>query len=77
MLKIQENNLEHSYLCENMFSHFDKIDAPNEAREETIKDFISVADGIIVVGDIVSKMDYILDFANEINMEVEYLEDAE
>jgi hypothetical protein len=77
MSKIQENNLENSYFCEEMFSHFDNINAPDEDKKEIIKDFISVADGIIVVGDIVSKMDYILDFANEINMEVEYLEDTE
>lgn len=76
MSKIQENNLENSYFCEEMFSHFENINASDDAKEEIIKDFISVADGIIVVGDIVSKMDYILDFANEISMEVEYLEDA-
>lgn len=77
MSKIQENNLENSYFCEDMFSHFDNINAPNDDKKEIIKDFISVADGIIVVGDIVSEMKYILDFANEINMEVEYLENAE
>ena len=77
MSKIQEKHLENSYFCEDMFSHFDSINAPINAKEEVIKDFISVADGIIVIGDIVSKMNYILDFANEINMEVEYLENAE
>ena len=77
MSKIQENNLENSYFCEDMFLHFDSINAPDDAKEEIIKDFISVADGVIVVGDIVSEMNYILDFANEINMEVEYLENAE
>lgn len=77
MSKIQENDLENSYFCEDMFSHFDTINAPDDDKKEIIKDFISVADGIIVVGNIVSKMDYILDFANEINMEVEYLENAE
>lgn len=77
MSKIQKNNLEHSYFCEDMFSHFDKINAPNEAKKETIKDFLSVADGIIVVGMITDEMAYVLDFADEINMEVEYLENAE
>ena len=77
MSKIQENNLEHSYFCEDMFSHFENINAPTNAKEEVIKDFISVADGIIVVGDIADKMNYILDFADEIKMEVEYLEYAE
>ena len=77
MSKIQENNLENSYFCEDMFSHFDDINAPNEAKQETIKDFLSVADGIIVVGSIADNMAYVLDFADEINMEVEYLEDAE
>lgn len=77
MSKLQENNLENSYFCEDMFSHFDSINAPSNAKEEVIKDFLSVADGIIVVGDIVSEMNYVLDFADEIKMEVEYLENAE
>lgn len=77
MSKIQENNLENSYFCDDMFSHFDRINAPKEAKQEAIKDFLSVADGIIVVGDIVREMDYVLDFADEIKMEVEYLENAE
>ena len=77
MSKIQENNLENSYFCEDMFSHFDKINAPIEAKEEAIKDFISVADGIIVVGKIADNMAYVFDFADEINMEVEYIENTE
>jgi hypothetical protein len=77
MSKLQENNLDNSYFCEDMFSHFDKIDAPSEAREETIKDFISVADGIVIVGDTTDDMAYVLDFAEEINMEVEYIENTE
>lgn len=76
MSKLQENNLEHSYFCEDMFSHFGNINAPIEAKQEAIKDFLSVADGIIVVGDIVSEMNYVLDFADDIKMEVEYLENA-
>ena len=77
MSKMQENNLENSYFCEDMFSHFDNINAPNEAKQETIKDFLSVSDGIIVVGSISDNMAFVLDFADEINMEVEYLENAE
>lgn len=77
MSKIQENNLENSYFCEDMFSHFDTINAPKEAKQEVIKDFLSVADGIIVVGGITNEMAFVLDFADEINMEVEYCEDAE
>ena len=77
MSKIQENSLENSYFCEDMFSHFDNIDAPNEAKQDTIKDFLSVADGIIVVGAISDNMAFVLDFADEINMEVEYIENAE
>ena len=77
MSKLQENNLENSYFCEDMFSHFDSINAPNEAKQEIIKDFLSVADGIIVIGKITDNMAYVLDFADEINMEVEYLENSE
>lgn len=77
MSKIQENNLENSYFCEDMFSHFDTINAPIEAKREVIKDFLSVADGIIVVGKITDNMSFVLDFADEINMEVEYIENAE
>ena len=76
MSKIQANNLENSYFCEEMFSHFDKINVPNEDKQEVIKDFLSVADGIIVVGEITNNMEYVLDFADEINMEVEYIENA-
>ena len=76
MSKIQANNLENSYFCEDMFSHFDKINVPNEDKQEVIKDFLSVADGIIVVGEITNNMEYVLDFADEINMEVEYIEDT-
>ena len=77
MSKIQENNLNNSYFCEDMFSHFDSINASKQDKEEVIKDFISFADGIIVVGNITENMSYVLDFAEEINMEVEYLEDTE
>ena len=77
MSKLQENNLENSYFCEDMFSHFDRINAPIEAKQEAIKDFLSVADGIIVVGKISDNMAYVLDFADEISMEVEYIEDTE
>lgn len=77
MSKFQENNLEHSYFCEDMFSHFDRINAPEEAKQETIKDFLSVADGIIVVGNITDNMSCVLNFADEINMEVEYIENTE
>lgn len=77
MSKIQENDLDNSYFCEDMFSHFDRINAPKEAKQETVKDLISVADGIIVAGSIADNMAYVLDFADEINMEVEYLEDTE
>lgn len=77
MSTIQEKNLNNSYFCEDMFSHFDSINASKQDKEEVIKDFISFADGIIVVGNITENMSYVLDFAEEINMEVEYLEDTE
>lgn len=77
MSTIQEKNLNNSYFCEDMFSHFDSINASKQDKEEVIKDFISFADGIIVVGDITENMSYVFDFAEEINMEVEYLEDTE
>lgn len=77
MSTIQEKNLNNSYFCEDMFSHFDSINASKQDKEEVIKDFISFADGIIVVGDITENMSYVFDFAKEINMEVEYLEDTE
>lgn len=76
MSKIQENDLDNSYLCEEMFSHFDRINASKEAKQEAVKDLISVADGIIVVGSIADNMTYVLDFADEINMEVEYIENT-
>ena len=77
MTEIQANNLDNSYFCEDMFSHFNKINAPTEDKQEIIKDFLSVADGIIVVGKIPDNMTYVLDFADDIKMEVEYIEKAE
>ena len=76
MTEIQANNLDNSYFCEDMFSHFNKINAPTEDKQEIIKDFLSVADGIIVVGGFADNMAYVLDFADEINMEVEYIENT-
>lgn len=76
LCEIQSKNLEHSYFCRDMFRHFDSIDAPESARQETIKDFLSVADGIIVIGNTTNEMDFVLDFAKEINMEVEYIKNA-
>lgn len=76
MLKLQAKTPEHSYFCKDMSLQFDKINATDETKQETIKDFLSIADRIMVVGNIVSEMCYILDFANELKMEVEYLENA-
>ena len=73
MAEIQANNLDNSYFCEDMFSHFDSINAPKKAKQEAIKDFLSVTDGIIIVGNVSKNMGYVLDFAYEINMEVEYI----
>ena len=77
MMKIQEKNLENTYFCEAMFSHFDHLLLPQEAKQEAIKDLVSVADGIIVVGSVTEDMSYVLDFADEINMEVVYIENTE
>lgn len=78
MSVMQENHLEHSYFCREMFSHFDGLNAPIEAKDEAIKDFLSVSDGIIVIGNVYTiNMKKDLLFAKEINMEVEYIEDAE
>ena len=74
--KIQENNLDHTYLCNDMFSHFNRLSLHNNAKIEAMKDVVSVVDGIIVIGYITDDMLEILDFAEEIKMEVEYLEDA-
>lgn len=72
--KIQERNSEHTYLCNDMFLHFNRINLPHNAKQEALKDVVSVSDGIIVVGHISDDMLYVLDFAEEINMEVEYIE---
>ena len=77
MSKIQETNLQHSYFCEDMFLHFKMIYATEEEKREVIKDFLSVSDGIIVVGEITDKMNYALDFAEKIGLEVEYIENTE
>lgn len=77
MSKMQETNLQHSYFCEDMFSHFKMLYATEEEKREVIKDFLSVSDGIIVVGEITDEMNYALDFAEIIGLEVEYVENPE
>lgn len=77
MCKIQKKDFYNSYFCREIFSHFDSINAPEDAKEEAMKDIISVSDGIVLVGEEDEAMKYILDFADEINMEVEHIENTE
>ena len=75
MCNIQKNDFCNSYFCREIFSHFDSINAPEDAKEEAMKDIISVSDGIVLVGEEDESMKYILDFAADIKMEVVRIEE--
>ena len=71
LCRLQKRDFENTYICKEMFSHFNLIGATNSNTTEAIKDILTVSDKIVVVGNI-SEADE-LNFADEINMEVEYL----
>ena len=77
MSKLQENNLEHSYFCEDMFSHLQYGEIGYDAEMENCLDLLSVADKLIVASDLSKGVCKEIDFANLVGMEVEYLENTE
>jgi hypothetical protein len=60
-----------------LFSHLRYGEIGYDAEIELCLDILSVCDKLIVASDITKGVAKEIDFANLVNMEVEYIEDAE
>ena len=60
-----------------VFSHLEYGEIGYEAEIEACLDILSVCDKLVVASDISKGVAKEIDFANLVNMEVEYLEDTE
>jgi hypothetical protein len=75
---LQVADLENTYICPLLaLSHIEYGEIGFEAEMENCLDILSVCDKLIVASDLSKGVCVEIDFANIINMEVEYLEDAE
>jgi hypothetical protein len=75
---LQIADLDNVYICPLItFSHLDYGEAGYRAEMDLCLDLLSVTDKLIVASDISKGVAEEIDFANLVNMEVEYLEDAD
>ena len=75
---LQIADLENTYICPLLvFSHLEYGEIGYEAEIEACLDILSVCDKLIVASDISKGVAKEIDFANLVNMEVEYLENSE
>lgn len=75
---LQVADLENTYICPLMsLSHLQYGEIGYRAEMDLCLDLLSVADKLIVASDISKGVAEEIDFANLVNMEVEYLEDTE
>lgn len=75
---LQVADLENTYICPLLtFSHLQYGEIGYDAEIESCLDLLSVCDKLIVASDISKGVAKEIDFANLVNMEVEYLEDTE
>ena len=75
---LQIADLENTYICPLLvFSHLEYGEIGYEAEIEACLDILSVCDKLVVASDISKGVAKEIDFANLVNMEVEYLEDTE
>ena len=75
---LQVNDLENSYICPLLlFSHLRYGEIGYDAEMELCLDILSACDKLIVASDISKGVAKEIDFANLVNMEVEFLEDTE
>ena len=75
---LQVNDLENTYICPLLlFSHLRYGEVGYDAEMELCLDILSSCDKLIVASDISKGVAKEIDFANLVNMEVEYLEDTE
>jgi hypothetical protein len=75
---LQVNDLENTYICPLLaFSHLKYGEIGYEPEMDLCLDLLSIADKLIVASDISKGVAKEIDFANLVNMEVEYLENTE
>jgi hypothetical protein len=75
---LQVADLENTYICPLLaFSHLQYGEIGYDAEMENCLDLLSVCDKLIVASDLSKGVAKEIDFANLVNMEVEYLEDTE
>lgn len=76
---LQVNDLENTYICPLLvFSHLEYGEIGYDAEIEACLDILSACDKLIVASDFLTSkgVQKEIDFANLVNMEVEYLEDT-
>lgn len=74
---LQVSDLENSYICPLLlFSHLKYGEIGYDAEMELCFDILSICDKLIVASDVSKGVEREIDFANLVNMEVEYLEDT-
>jgi hypothetical protein len=75
---LQIADLENTYICPLLaFSHLKYGEIGYESEMENCLDLLSVCDKIIVASELSKGVSKEIDFANLVNMEVEYLENTE
>ena len=74
---LQVADLENTYICPLLaFSHLQYGEIGYEPEMDLCLDLLSIADKLIVASDISKGVQQEIDFANLVNMEVEYLENT-
>ena len=74
---LQVADLENTYICPLIaFSHLQYGEIGYDAEIENCLDLLSACDKLIVASDLSKGVCKEIDFANLVNMEVEYLEDT-
>lgn len=75
---LQIADLENTYICPLLaLSHFEYGEIGYEAEMELCLDLLSTADKLIVASNISKGVSKEIDFANLVNMEVQFLENTE
>lgn len=75
---LQVNDQQNTYICPLLaLSHIGYCEIGYEQELENCIDLLSVCDKLIVASDISNGVAKEIDFANLVNMEVEYIEDTE
>ena len=74
---LQVKDLDNTYICPLLaLSHIEYGEIGYEAEMENCLDLLSVCDKLIVASELSKGVCMEIDFANKVNMEVEYLENT-